>query len=524
MELLNLKQPDSVRIVTEEQEVVLEKGRLSGAGVHVTLEGSGAETVKVSVEAPGVGLCHVALHWKHGVEPGSRILGDAWERGYGDLEFLPEDSGHCMPWYFLAVSPKGETYGLGVMVRPAAFCHWQADREGITLWMDLRNGGLGTMLGEKLLHAVTLVQELYDEKSVFEAACDFCGKLCDDPIFPEMPVYGSNNWYYAYGNSSQEEFLQNARDLAELTAGNQNRPYMVLDDCWQPSREDPEAATATGNIGGPWDRGNSRFPDMAALAEAVAKQGVLPGIWIRLLQDLSSEIPAGWRSMRDGECLDPTVPEAAAKIGQDVKRLVDWGFRLIKHDFSTCDLFGKFGFQMNPLVTEGDWHFHDRSRTNAQIVTDFYRLVRENAKGAVVLGCTCVGHLGAGLMELNRTGDDVSGLEWDRTRKMGVNTLAFRMPQHRAFYDVDADCVGITDKVPWKLTRRWLKLLAHSGTPLFYSMAPDALDQEAQEELREALALASAADGKAEPLDWMETRLPRKWRYGQNVTEYCWEE
>ena len=38
----------------------------------------------------------------------------------------------------------------------------------------------------------------------------------------------------------------------------------------------------------------------------------------------------------------------------------------------------------------------------------------------------------------NRTGDDTSGRIWERTRRMGVNTLAFRLPQHNAFYHIDA--------------------------------------------------------------------------------------
>ena len=46
-------------------------------------------------------------------------------------------------------------------------------------------------------------------------------------------------------------------------------------------------------------------------------------------------------------------------------------------------------------------------------------------------------------MHLNRTGDDTSGRIWERTRRMGVNTLAFRLPQHNTFYHIDADCVGI---------------------------------------------------------------------------------
>ena len=89
----------------------------------------------------------------------------------------------------------------------------------------------------------------------------------------------------------------------------------------------------------------------------------------------------------------------------------------------------------------------------------------------MLIGCNTIGHLSAGIFEVSRTGDDTSGKEWDRVRKMGVNTLAFRMPQHGAFFAVDADCVGQTaaNSIPWEKNRQWLDLLAHSGTPLFVS-------------------------------------------------------
>ena len=43
--------------------------------------------------------------------------------------------------------------------------------------------------------------------------------MCTDPIFPEFPVYGSNNWYYAYGDSSEEEILSDTDYILKLTEG-----------------------------------------------------------------------------------------------------------------------------------------------------------------------------------------------------------------------------------------------------------------------------------------------------------------
>ena len=93
-----------------------------------------------------------------------------------------------------------------------------------------------------------------------------------------------------------------------------------------------------------------------------------------------------------------------------------------------------------------------------------YGAILRAAGDSPVLGCNCMGHLGAGLMHLNRTGDDTSGVLWERTRQRGVNTLAFTLPQHGSFFAIDADCVGITGKIDWELNRRWLQLLSESGT------------------------------------------------------------
>jgi hypothetical protein len=40
-----------------------------------------------------------------------------------------------------------------------------------------------------------------------------------------------------------------------------------------------------------------------------------------------------------------------------------------------------------------------------------------------------VGHLAAGLTHAQRTGDDTLGRAWDRTRRVGVNTLPFHPEQ-----------------------------------------------------------------------------------------------
>lgn len=203
--------------------------------------------------------------------------------------------------------------------------------------------------------------------------------------------------------------------------------------------------------------------------------------------------------------------------------LVSWGFELVKHDFSTEDLFGRFGSKMGAATTDSGWSFYDRSRTTAEIVRDACTAIREGAgERTVIIGCNTIGHIGAGVFELQRTGDDTSGRDGNRIRRMGVNTLAFRGAQHGAFFATDADCVGITAAVPWQLNQRWLDLLSLNGTPLFVSAAPEPVGAEQRKALREAVARADEKRSVAEPLDWLETTTLAHWRRDGEAVAYDW--
>jgi len=51
---------------------------------------------------------------------------------------------------------------------------------------------------------------------------------------PAAPIYGGNNWYYAYGeNCSAKAIERDAGVLADLAGGHANRPFQVIDDGWQ---------------------------------------------------------------------------------------------------------------------------------------------------------------------------------------------------------------------------------------------------------------------------------------------------
>jgi alpha-galactosidase len=340
--------------------------------------------------------------------------------------------------------------------------------------------------------------------------------MCPNPRLPSHPVYGSNDWYWAYGNNSADTVRADAQHIVELSPTGGNRPFAVIDDGWQPGRGQDKAGTGT------WDRGNEKFPDMPGLAADIRRTGARAGIWIRPLQ-ATADAPDGWRLPRDRTVLDPTVPEVRQKVTDDIARLRQWGFELIKHDYTTFDIFGRWGFQMGAALTKDGWTFASGpTRTTAEVIDDLYGTIRKSAGDSLVIGCNTVSHLSAGHFEICRVGDDTSGTEWSRTRKMGVNTLAFRGAQHGAFYVADADCVGVTNAVPWNLTRQWLDLLARSGTMLFVSLAPDALGDEQRRDLKEALALAASAQPLGEPLDWQRAIYPSRWRLMHRERTYDW--
>jgi len=490
------------------------------ASVELAAEGDG---LGVKVSCPSGPLTRVVLRWPTTYSPMTLFLGDAWERGYGDLQWRFLQPERVMPWYFAAHDPaSGRTTMYGVMTQPSALCFWTVDAAGTSLWLDFRNGGAASRPGNREIAAATIVTMTTRPLTPFAALKRFCRVMSPTPRLASAPICGNNNWYYAYGrNFDADAMRRDATFLAEISAGHTNRPYCVIDAGWTPGSSAP---------GGPWTRGDAvRFPDMPGLAADMKKLGVRPGIWVRPTALSVVDDPKRLRKgpSRDEEKpLDLTLPENLQAIRDDMARLSGWGYELIKHDFSTYDAFGRWGFDMGAELTDGKWSFADQSLTNAEIILELYHALRDGAGEAVLPGCNTIGHLGAGLFEIQRTGDDTSGRAWERTRRMGINTLAYRLPQNGAFFQSDPDCAAHTAATPWELDRQFLDLVAKSGTALFVSVDPRTVTPEQKAAYRQAmlLALSGGVRGGAEPLDWLQTTTPREWRIGGRRVTYHWEE
>jgi alpha-galactosidase len=494
----------------------------SGRAAVELVHGPSGQNIRVT--CPTALISRVVLRWEL-IFPGAAVfLGDHWERGYGDLQWRFLQPERVMPWYFAAHDTgSGRTFMAGGNTQPAAFCFWTVDAGGVSLWLDLRNGGSPSKPGDRELAAATIVSlASAKEETPMAALSRFCRMLCPKPRLPAEPVCGNNNWYYAYGRDFDDQAMRrDAAFLADLASGRSVRPFCVIDAGWTPGSVCP---------GGPWIAGDAkRFPDMSGLAADMKRAGVRPGIWMRPTALTKVDDP---RRLRAGPCssqekpLDLTLPENLALIREDVARVRSWGYELIKHDFSTYDVFGRWGFEMGAELTDPGWHFADQSLTNAEILLRLYRTLREAAGDAPLLGCNTVGHLGAGFFEIQRTGDDTSGRVWERTRRMGINTLAYRLPQHRTFFVSDADCAAHTAATPWELDRQYLDLVARSGTALFISVDPRTVQAEQKSAFRAAMqtALSGGSPGGCEPLDWLRTTSPREWRFGKETVTYHWEE
>jgi alpha-galactosidase len=315
--------------------------------------------------------------------------------------------------------------------------------------------------------------------------------------------------------------------LVPMADGLDNRPFSVIDAGWF---RGPSFSPNDVCWGDDMKTNDENFSDMGQLAQKIRQIGMRPGIWTRPLcgsekDSKSLMLPLIKGRVENNPVLDPTIPENLERIKSYFKLYKNWSYEMVKFDFTTFDIMGKWGFEMikDGRMTEPAWNMYDQSKTNAEIILNLYRVIRESAGETYIIGCNTISHLSAGIFELNRVGDDTSGNEWARTRKMGVNTMAFRGVQHGTFYAADCDCVGLTNKVPWAKNKQWMELLAKGGMPLFISAQPDATGTEQKAVIKECFKLASQEIPVGEPIDWMETAFPKTWKLNGKTEHFDWD-
>lgn len=511
MNNFSLSCPKKIEIITDDKVMSFESDNIKYDDIELSLIKNG-DACDIYLKANKTPIKHIYLYYPILVNEDTLLYGDTLERAYADLSWSKKQD-RLYFWYLLLNdTKKKELFSIGSKVQPSSIVLFNIKEDSLRIDLNVCNGADGVILNNRKILAASLITKNEKYDNLLDACRNFCRLMMGEvPIYPlNEKILGFNNWYYAYGNSSYSQIIDDTKLLKEVTKECSIKPFMVVDDCW-----------SIYSCAGPW-LANEKFVDMAKLAREIKKLGARPGIWIRPLRDLSDNLK-NCRHPRNKECLDFTYKETVELVKNTVKTIVNDGYELIKFDFVTGDIFQLFTFQMDENLAFGqDWHFANRNITNAEIILSLYKTIKEAAGNAILIGCNAVSHLAAGLVQINRVGDDTSGNKWERTRDFGVNTLAFRLMQDKIFYVCDADCVGIMgEEIPWKQNRLWLHLLANSNTPLFVSCDPCRVTDEMKKDLKTAF-LDNEKDNKCEPISWLNEKCPSIWKINDKEIEFDW--
>ena len=115
-------------------------------------------TLDLYVTAKEDKLKFIELEWNFESSNDVFVLGDAWERSYGELEFKKlSDCDKYLPWYFIATD-KTKCFCFGVKTQPNAFISFKYTFCGIKALIDCRNGGCGVELNGRKFRSSTITQ------------------------------------------------------------------------------------------------------------------------------------------------------------------------------------------------------------------------------------------------------------------------------------------------------------------------------------------------------------------------------
>lgn len=121
--------------------------KLTGAGgsvythkdVRVEVKSAG-NAQSVYVQSPTAALMAVRFKWKYETKKYSKILGDHWERTYGDLAWKKPEASAKNPWYVLLHDDK-QTAAFGVKTGGNTISFWNVTADSLELTMDTHSGG-----------------------------------------------------------------------------------------------------------------------------------------------------------------------------------------------------------------------------------------------------------------------------------------------------------------------------------------------------------------------------------------------
>lgn len=461
----------------------------------------------VAVTADKTPVIALRISWKYTITDNKVLfMGGNWRELNGGAQWRSMDPLRKFPWYFLARTSV-ETCAFAAMTQCAAFVEWSVNPGGVEALLDLRNGTRGVVLGGRRLDAAVLIERRYDLLPL-AAYRALCAEISPHQILPPLPVYGA-----AYNISNNpDELIQASELLMQLSEGLTNRPFLVIGCGWE--REQHHQLQPCG----PWDRGNRNFPDMTQIVSEIRARGLRPGLSLRLLCNVSPELPLEWRQQRDPQLLDPSIPEVLEFIKKDISRISEWGFELIRYIYSTSDCLGP---DWHPGVFTGpEWSFADTSKTTAEVIVGFYRAVRMAMGDLLLWGDDIIPHLAAGFMHIGRICR--SAPDWQRRQHNRVNALAFRLGQNGTYFKLDTGAVTISKAQPWGRVREWARLAAVSGSTFMITPEVGSLTPTAKRELKKCFETASLSDAELIPTDWLNGTCPSQWKINGTMHRKEW--
>ena len=440
---------------------------------------------------------YLKLRWNGELNFVEKVYGDQWERAGVNgayLEWRSVMACRNLPWFTYLYADK-KTACYGVKTGANSFASWRVDTHGITLFVNLCCGTEGVDLIEPLL-ALEVV-ELISQKGedVYSVAKRFSRIMCDNPVLPKTPIFGINNWYWAYGEICQEIIEQETDYLMEMCKGTKNRPYMVVDDGWQVNR----TFSSPPYIGGPWKDCNERFESLDKIVDSIHSRGAKAGLWFRPLLTMGTcpnDAVLEYKSTNGGGLiLDPSHPYTLEHVYNDAKMFSDLGFDLLKHDFTVMDIcgFGLSADNNDSTLFKVERKFFDKTKTTAIIFKNLYKAIQKGFGDKDIIACNTISHLTAGIHSIYRVGNDNSGYSFEWTRRDGINSV-MRLPLNDTFYNVDPDCAAFTEMTNAKENLDFLRMCAVTGMTTFASVKPGILCKKDLEEINEIFKIADKND------------------------------
>ena len=523
MEFINLlRKPDFVYGATDASSLRFEEDD-NGVDCPVQYEYKiEKDSAKIIVYPSGSPVKYLKFRFSGDFSRVDKVYGDQFERQSfkAYLEWRSVMGSRILPWFCYVVADNRMAC-YGVKTGCDCFAMFQVDTHGVTLFLNLCNGNDGTDLQEPLL-ACEVVQLFGKEgDDEYDLAKSFAKKMCDNPVLPKTPIFGVNNWYWAYSHISFESVCQESAYLQEMTMGCKNRPCMIIDDGWQKNR----IAGRGHYIGGEWEA-NDRFNDMRKMADEIRKRNQKAGLWFRPLLT-QGNLPQGvaYADYAMGVVMDASHPYTLETVYQDAKKIRDWGYEVIKHDFSTLDITGLAltSDRHDYLLCKEGYRFFDKTKTTATIMKNLYKAIQLGAGDADVIGCNVIGHLSAGIHSTQRTGNDSSGRSFELTRRHSVNAV-MRLPMNNMFFNVDPDCAAFTDMVSADINLDFLEMCALTGMTTLASVTPNILTDKEMQRINEIYKMADSGKYEYGIVNFTKTANPEIFisKDKKTIREFDW--